>query len=201
MLRKYSKFTAVVVIISALALALPCSDAFAQPHGGGRYGGPGHGWGGEGRHYYRDGGWYRHGWLGFDIAVSALATGALIDSLPPRHTTVVVAGTPYYYYGNYYYRPYPDGGYVVVPPPVLAQPAVVMPQPAPVVAAAPAPVAAAITQPQPQTREESTINIPNSRGGYTAVTLKKAGTGYVGPQGEYYSDNPTVDQLKVLYGK
>ncbi len=35
----------------------------------------------------------------------------------------------------------------------------------------------------------------------TAVTLKRAGTGYVGPQGEYYSDNPTVEQLKVLYGK
>lgn len=68
----------------------------------------------------------------------------------------------------------------------FARPAAVMPQPAPA---------------QPQIQDVPAINIPNSRGGYTAVTLKKAGTGYVGPQGEYYSDNPTVEQLKVLYGR
>ena len=34
-----------------------------------------------------------------------------------------------------------------------------------------------------------------------AVTLKRSGNGFVGPQGEYYADNPTVEQLKVLYGK
>jgi hypothetical protein len=198
MLRKSYKFTAVVVIVSGLALALPYSDAFAQPHGG-RRGGNGPGVnsreqrGGD-RHYYRNGGWYRHGWLGFDIAVSTLAIGSLIDSLPPRHTTVVVAGTPYYYSDNYYYRPYAYGGYVVVPPPVLAQPTMVMPQQVPV-------VAAPITQTQPQAQEASTINIPNSRGGYTAVTLKRSGSGFIGPQGEYYSDNPTVEQLKILYGK
>jgi len=209
MLRKYSRFMAVVVIMAGLALALPCRDAIAQPHGGGGRGGGGRdsgpggggrGWNGGDRHYYRDGSWYRHGWLGFDIAVSALAIGALIDSLPPRCSTVVVAGTPYYYYSNYYYQPYPYGGYIVVPPPALAQPVMVMPQSARVVADAPAPVTA-ITQSQFQTQETSTINIPNTRGGYTAVTLKKAGTGYVGPQGEYYSDNPTVEQMKVLYGK
>ena len=181
------RFTTAIVFILVLALALPCADAFAWRHDGG-----GHGWGGGGRHYYSGGSWYRHGWLGFDIAVSALAIGALIDSLPPRYSTVVVGGVPYYYYDNYYYQPYPYGGYVVVPPPVLAQPLVVAPQ---------AVTTAAIAQPQPQIQEESTINIPNARGGYTAVTLKKAGAGYVGPQGEYYSDNPTVEQLKVLYGK
>ena len=188
MLIKRLRLIAAVVVILALALALPCSDAFAERHGGG-----GRGWGGGGRHYYSGGSWYRHGWLGFDIAVSALTMGALIDSLPPRYSTVVVGGIPYYYSDNYYYQPYPYGGYVVVPPPVLAQPVAVMPQAIP--------GAATITQPQPQTQEESTINIPNARGGYTAVTLKKAGAGYVGPQGEYYSDNPTVEQLKVLYGK
>ena len=192
MLAKGLRFTAVVILILTLALALPCSDAFAQRHGGGGYG-----WGGGGRHYYSGGSWYRHGWLGFDIAVSALAIGALIDSLPPRYSTVVVGGVPYYYYDNYYYQPYPYGGYIVVPPPVLIQPIAAMPQTIP--------GAAAITQPQPQSQPQgqdvSTINIPNVRGGYTAVTLKKAGNGYVGPQGEYYSDNPTVEQLKVLYGK
>ena len=204
MLVKGLRFMAVVVLILGLALALPCSDAIAQPHGGGGpgggHGGGGHGWGGGGRNYYRDGGWYRHGWLGFDIAVSALAIGALIDSLPPRYTTVVVAGSPYYYYNGYYYQPYPYGGYVVVPPPALAQPVAVVSQTAPIVAAVPVPISGAtVTQAQPQTQDATIINIPNSRGGYTAVTLKKAGTGYVGPQGEYYSENPTVEQLKILY--
>ena len=77
-----------------------------------------------------------------------------------------------------------------MPPPMLSRPVVVMPQSAPVT-----------MQPQPQVQEESTINIPNSRGGYTSVTLRKAGTGYVGPQGEYYYEHPTVDQLRTLYGK
>jgi len=179
-----------VVIILCLALALFCSDASAAR--GGRGGG------GGGRHYYRDGRWYRHGWLGFDVAVSALAIGALIDSLPPRYTTVVYGGVPYYYYDNVYCRPYPYGGYVVVPAPVMTQPVVVAPElPQPVVVTTPAPVA----QPQAQTPGTVTINIPNSRGGYTAITLRRSGNGFVGPQGEYYSEHPTVDQLKTLYGK
>ena len=176
MLKQILRFR--VLIILCLVLAVFSSDAFA--------------WGGGGRHYYRGGRWYRHGWLGFDIAVSALAVGALIDSLPPRCTTVVVGSVPYYYYDNSYYRPYPYGGYVVVPPPIAA----------PVVVAEQAPVyAAPVAQPQTQIPGTLTINIPNSRGTYTAVTLKRSGNGFVGPQGEYYADNPTVEQLKVLYGK
>lgn len=226
MLNKGLRSIAVVALAVSLVLTGPCADVFAQPrggpgHGGGRGGGPGHGggyygWGGGApRHYYNNGHWYRRGWLGFDIFVGALALGALVDALPPRCTTVVVAGAPYYYYDGYYYRPYPAGGYVVVAPPVFAQPVEVVQPVAPVVAvptpvytAAPAPApaapaAAAIAQAQPQSQgpESITVNIPNARGGYTAVTLKKSGTGYLGPQGEWYSENPTVEQLKVLYGK
>jgi len=49
--------------------------------------------------------------------------------------------------------------------------------------------------------EQITINVPNSNGSYTPVTLVKYGNGYIGPQGEYYPGNPTVEQLKALYGK
>jgi len=45
------------------------------------------------------------------------------------------------------------------------------------------------------------INVPNSYGGYTAVTLTRHGDGYIGPQGEFYRGNPTVEQLRVLYGR
>ena len=55
--------------------------------------------------------------------------------------------------------------------------------------------------PAPAPSQNVTIHIPNSRGGYTAVTLVKEGNGYVGPQGEYYPGRPNVEQLKALYGK
>lgn len=46
-----------------------------------------------------------------------------------------------------------------------------------------------------------TVNIPNNKGGYTAVILKRSGSGYVGPQGEFYAEFPRVEQLRVMYGK
>ncbi|MDD5422201.1 MAG: DUF6515 family protein [Candidatus Omnitrophota bacterium] len=170
--------------VLCLVLALACSEAYAQGGGSAWRGSGGDGpRGGEARgrggwHHYSNGHWYRDGLLWFDTAVSVLAIGALIDRLPPRYTTVVYAGVPYYYAEGYYYRPYDRGGYIVVQPPVIVQPA------------------AAFTAASPDT---VTINIPNSKGGFTPVVLRKAGTGYIGPQGEYYSDNPTVDQLKTLY--
>ena len=179
-----------VLIVLYLVLALACSDAYAR---GGHHGGGGH-YGGRGWNYYDDGRWYQHGWFWADTVVTALAIGALVESLPPRYNTVVYTGVPYYYADGYYYRPYDYGGYVVVAPPVMAPPAVVVPQQAPI-------VQAPAGQPQgAQASNMVTINIPNSKGGYTPVTLQKAGGGYIGPQGEYYSENPTVEQLKTLYG-
>jgi hypothetical protein len=45
------------------------------------------------------------------------------------------------------------------------------------------------------------IYIPNENGSYTLVTLKKVEKGFLGPQGEFYPEHPTVEQLKTLYGK
>lgn len=174
------KFKTLMALFLVLALASSEAYAYRGGHQPGRRGE----W-----HHYRDGHWYRDGFFWFNTAVSALAIGALINRLPPKHTTVVYAGVPYYYAEGYYYRPYERGGYVVVQPPVVAQPVVVAQQ---------VPVIPIAQNTQPS--DMVTINIPNSRGGYTPVTLRKAGTGYVGPQGEYYSDNPTVEQLKTLYG-
>jgi len=197
MLKQVLRFRVVMVVLLALALSCPSAFARGEDRGHDRGGNKGSNWGShnEGNrgfsrgesHYYRNGQWYRHGWFGFGVLVSALAIGAFIEALPPRHTTVVVAGTPYYYDNQYYYRSLPDGGYVVAPPPaVFSQPVVV-----------PAPV---IVQPQSQIPEMSTVNIPNSRGGYTSVNLRRSGNGFVGPQGEYYSNYPSVDQLRVMYG-
>ena len=44
------------------------------------------------------------------------------------------------------------------------------------------------------------VNVPNSQGGYTALIFQKSGTGFTGPQGEFYPQFPTVAQLQVVYG-
>lgn len=173
MLKRILKFRLVLVGLLMLTLFCPCAFARGDDRGGSR----GYDRGGNrgSRYYYRDNSWYRPSWFGFGIAVSVLTIGALISSLPPRHTTVIVEGTPYYHDDRYYYRELPEGGYVVVPAPV-------------------------IVQPQPQILETLTVNIPNSRGGYTSVTLKRSGSGFVGPQNEYYPNFPSVEQLRTMYG-
>jgi hypothetical protein len=160
-----------VFLVMLLILTLFSPSVFAR--GGDRGGDRGHDRGRS--HYYHDGRWYEHGWFGFGFAVSALTIGALIEALPPRHTTVVVDNTPYYHDDTYYYRQLPEGNYVVVAPPV-------------------------VVQPQYQAIDVSTVNIPNSRGGYTSVTLRRSGNGYIGPQGEYYPNYPSVEQLRMMYG-
>ena len=72
-------------------------------------------------------------------------------------------------------------------------------QPAPVVVSQPAPVVQGPTE--TYSGDTVTVNVPNSSGGYTAVVLKRSGNGFVGPQGEYYSQVPTTDQLQAMYGR
>lgn len=41
-----------------------------------------------------------------------------------------------------------------------------------------------------------TVNVTNSNGSITPVTLRKQGVGYMGPKGEYYNSLPTSEQLR-----
>ena len=178
-----------------------------------------------GGYHFREGRWYRSGWFGLDLAVSALALGAVVASLPGGHTTVVVDGMPYYYYDDVYYRPV-SGGYVVVDrPAAIAREIPVGYQPTVIngvtyylnngVYYIYTPYGYQVVQPPagaqnpsvpvkvsaPSAKEEPLIiNVPNSHGGFTPVKLIKHKGGFVGPQGEYY-EHPTVDQLKALYGE
>jgi hypothetical protein len=76
----------------------------------------------------------------------------------------------------------------VVYPPVIRE-VVVTPAP-PVVVTTPVGV------------EESAITvwITNSNGSKTSVRLTRNGSWYVGPRGEYYTEIPTNEQLRVVYG-
>lgn len=132
---------------------------------------------GRERYNYREGRFYIPGWFGFEI-VATPPIGAIVTFIPVSHRTILVGGLTYYYYDNIYYRPCPSG-YIVVPAPVVTPTVVNV----------------------PSTGETVTINVPNANGSYTPITLVKHNNGYVGPQGEYYPGNPTVEQLRVLYGK
>jgi hypothetical protein len=44
------------------------------------------------------------------------------------------------------------------------------------------------------------VNVPNDKGGYTQVLIKRLRNGYVGPQGEFYYGFPLISQLKFMYG-
>jgi len=48
--------------------------------------------------------------------------------------------------------------------------------------------------------QEYTVNIPNTRGWYNTVVIKRSGDGFVGPQGEYYPEFPKIFQLQMKYG-
>ena len=103
------------------------------------------------------------------------------------------------------------------PPPALPQlpqlPNVPVPTPmplpgkAPVVAATPAPQPTVAVENTPaaegagMTNDVYVVNIPNAKGTYTPVALKRSGDGFVGPQGEFYTEFPRVEQLKLMYGK
>jgi len=120
---------------------------------------------------------------------------------PSVYEPVVINGATYYLNNGQYFI-YNGYGYQAVnPPTVIQEPAVVE---APVVveqSTVATPAAEAPEAPEAPEADSVTINIPNDKGGFTAVTLKKSGNGYLGPQGEFYSDFPKVSVLQVVYGK
>jgi Family of unknown function (DUF6515) len=139
------------------------------------------------RYHYYHGRFYRPGPIGFFMVTPPI--GVVVSILPDGYRTIVYGGIPYYYEDNVYYTD-SSNGYVVVPAPAnvaAAQPAT-----------EPATTTATTTTPPGKT---ITINVPNSSGSFTPIKLVKYKNGYLGPQGEYYPGNPTVDQLSVLYGK
>ena len=94
--------------------------------------------------------------------------------LPIGGWTVVIGGARYYYCDGEYYR-YVTGGYEVVPDPRVEVKYVYKEAP-----------------PQNPEPNEFTVNVPRKNGGYTAVVIRRTGNGFVGPQGEFYSEFPSV---------
>jgi hypothetical protein len=184
-----------LIVVTSLILSMTSAGVFAygmdEHRGGGRhevavFRGQ--------RYHYHEGRFYRPGlfWFNFDLVTPP--AGVVVSYLPYGHRTIIVAGTTYYEYDNIYYQPCP-AGYIVVQEPVLTNRYI-----SPSVVYMPAPASVSPAQPQTGDRETVTINVPKANGGSIAITLVRYPTGFVGPQGEFYSTLPTTDQLRVLYG-
>lgn len=203
--------TTLVVLVMLSALTFSSPIAFAGPHGdngphgnGGARGGNPHrshefrSWPGRSFHYYpalpagyaamriadalyyyAAGLYYQETPAGY-IIVDPPA-GAVVRVLPSGYKTIVYGGRTYCYYNRAYYLQQSPDQYVVVTPP----PAVVTQNPP------------AVEAPE----KTVVVTVPNPNGSYIPVTLKKYSDGYEGPNGEFYKDYPTIDQLKAMYSK
>lgn len=128
------------------------------------------------------------------IVISA-PIGAIVTSIPQGVQPVIVDGVAYYNINGVTYM-YTPQGYQVVP-----QPKTIVIKNYTVEQKASTNITAAKGTVASNSEESFTVNIPNSKDGYTAVTLKRSGNGFTGPQGEYYTEFPKIEQLKVMYGK
>jgi hypothetical protein len=195
-----------------LLVMIAASGAFAW---GGRHGGFSHGY--HGYYGYHGWGYWPYWDAGYSIITPPI--GAVVGYLPDGYSTFVVGGIPYYYFDGYYFRSCPSG-YVVVEAPsvpsVSAQEPAAKNQPTEVPNQASSSASKQQSGSTVSGTQESkapsgaiasssgdalTVNIPNTNGGFTTVKLTKVKDGYKGPQGEFYPNHPTVDELRVLYGK
>jgi len=144
-------------------------------------------------YYYDDGYFYRKSPDGFIIIDPPV--GAVVRQLPRGYKIIVTSGRSYFYYNDTYYLR-TRGGYLVTDNPVyqIVEPPVETFKVAAEPVLEPAAEAGIVTG-------IYSVNIPNTDGTYTEVTLKKTKDGFIGPQGELYRKFPAVQQLKVMYGK
>ena len=178
---------------------------------------------GGSRYYYCDGVYYNR--IDRDYVVVAPPIGASVRTIPEDYEPVVIIdlisikenvkspasvgnagwrfnigmekvnnGATYYTSDGVYYL-YTRRGYQIVSQPVTVLASGVSSVPTTV------PIQVTATAASANTEESFTVNIPNFKGGYTAVILKRSGNGFIGPQGEFYSEFPKVEQLKAMYGK
>jgi hypothetical protein len=149
-------------------------------------------------YYYWEGMFYRL--IAKDYVVVYPPVGVVVPVIPQGCQPVVVDGIAYYNINGITYMATPNGYQVVPQPKTIVIKNYIN---GPDSVANTATQAAAGTQTGPATGEGDsfTVNVPNSQGGYTAVTLKRSKDGFVGPQGEYYAEFPTVEYLKAMYVK
>ena len=148
-------------------------------------------------YYYANGSFYRR--FGDAYLAAPAPRGAIVRTIPRDYKPIVIDGVTYYIvHGSVYMQT--ASGYQVMPqkPFMIEKYADEQKN----MINIPAQTAIVSQQPVAANAEESFIvNIPNSKGGYTPIDIKKSGDGYTGPQGERYQEFPKVEELKTRYLK
>lgn len=145
--------------------------------------------GGGRRYHYYDGVYYNQ--IGTTYVVVPPPSGAVVNVIPTDYQPVVINGRTYYTNNGVYYQ-YTSSGYQVVPQPVqiIESPAVVS-APAPqVINASGGEELDSLPSISPMTKADTSV-----------LSSKRSGSGFIGPQGEFYSEFPKVAQLKAMYAK
>ena len=148
-------------------------------------------------YYYANGSFYRR--FGDAYLAAPAPIGAVVRTIPREYKPIVIDGVTYYIvHGSVYMQT--TNGYQVMPqkPFMIEKYADEQKN----MVSVPQQVMQSSQQPAVANVEEAfTVNIPNSKGSYMPVTIKKSGDGYTGPQGECYQEFPKVEQLKTRYSK
>ncbi|MBF0387430.1 MAG: hypothetical protein HQL20_06195 [Candidatus Omnitrophica bacterium] len=140
------------------------------------------GFGGR-RYYYNSGLFYTHSVR--EYVVVPPPEGIVVYQIPEGWHRVMIDGQTYYSFNGVYYTQIPQGYRVVQPPaPVVVEPTIVA------VNSVPEPVS-----------QDFTVNIPDKKGKYVTVVIKRSADGFIGPQGEFYPEFPKVAQLQAMYLK
>lgn len=134
------------------------------------------------RYYYGDGIFYRRKPEGYFVVVPPY--GAVVRTIPPGWSRVMIAGEFYYVYNGVYYREVSSGYQVVAAPQSVVVDAT-----------------AVSSNASSADAESFVVNVPRAQGAYAAVILKRSGQGFIGPQGEFYSEFPKIEQLRVMYAQ
>jgi len=140
---------------------------------------------GGAKYHYHEGRYYHKSHYGYEVVRAPI--GACIRKLPFGYKIVREGQYKYYTYDGVYYQQTPQG-YLVVPEPELV-----------VVKTSNVYKAPSVSNIDIQ-NTSFTINVPNGNGSYTPVLITQTDNGFIGPQGELYSEFPKIAQLKVMYG-
>ena len=107
--------------------------------------------------------------------------GAIVEDVPTSRSYVTIDDEGYSIYDGVYYKMTAEGHYQVVEPPKNSKEVSVIAS---------------------EDEDSVTVNVPNVNSqGYTAVTLMRTEDGFTGPQGEFYSELPSMSQLITMYGE
>lgn len=106
--------------------------------------------------------------------------GAVIMRIPEEYVIVQDGEETYYVYAGIFYQRNGSGYEVIVPP------------------FGPGPSEGVLIA--HSDRRDIFVRLPDDQGGYVEVVLSRTSDGFKGPQGEYYPEFPSTDQLQEMYG-